>query len=166
MSSQVRKPIPPVKISRPKTMVTKGCTIGFGIGIAILYCEYCRVVEAMNHRFLFSLAVMIAVGIGIQNIPEGSSVAFPLYSMGYSKTKSFLTSTIVGFLEVPAGIIAYLIGLNYVFILPYMLSFSAGIMLSVAICDLMPEAIDKDKKLSNIFFFVGFILMMLLDLML
>ena len=46
-----------------KTMVTKGCTIGFGIGIAILYCEYCRVVEAMNHRFLFSLAVMIAVGI-------------------------------------------------------------------------------------------------------
>lgn len=136
--------------------IPEGMCIGFAFASATLF----------NTQQAFMQAVMIAIGIGIQNIPEGSSVAFPLYSMGYSKTKSFLTSTLVGFLEVPAGIIAYLIGLNYVFILPYMLSFSAGIMLSVAICDLMPEAIDKDKKLSNIFFFVGFILMMLLDLML
>lgn len=134
--------------------IPEGMCVGFAFASASIF--------ATSSAFL--QAVMIAVGIGIQNIPEGSSVSFPLYSSGYSKIKAFLISSLVGFLEVPAGIIAYLIGLNYVVILPYMLSFSAGIMISVAVLDLLPEAVDKNKPLANICFFVGFLLMMILDL--
>ncbi len=109
-------------------------------------------------------AIMIAVGIGIQNFPEGSSVAFPMYSLGYSKPKSFLLSALVGFVEIPAAVISYLIGLNYLVLLPFMLSFSAAIMISVSVCDLMPEAISKNKKMAHLSFFLGFVLMMVLDL--
>lgn len=134
--------------------VPEGMCVGFAFACANLFC---------NSSALAS-AIMIAVGIGIQNIPEGSSVAYPLYSMGKTKTKSFLVSVLVAFVEVPSAIIAYLIGLNYIILLPYMLAFSASIMLSVAICDLMPEAVPKNKRLAHLFFFVGFILMTLLDL--
>ena len=76
--------------------IPEGMCIGFAFASASLF----------GTQVVFMQAVMIAVGIGIQNIPEGSSVSFPLYSMGYSKTKAFLISVLVGFLEVPAGIIA------------------------------------------------------------
>ena len=109
-------------------------------------------------------ACLIALGIGIQNIPEGSSVAFPLYSLGYSRKKSFATAVLVGAVEIPAGIIAYLLGLNFLFLLPYMLSFASGIMLLVAISELVPEALSKNKKVAIISFCAGFLLMMTLDL--
>ncbi len=134
--------------------IPEGMCVGFAFASASIF----------GQSSAFLQAVMIAVGIGVQNLPEGSSVAFPLYSSGYSKTKSFLISMLVGFIEVPAGVIAYIIGLKYVFLLPYMLTFSAGIMMSVAICDLMPEAITKNKKLAHFSFFLGFVIMMLLDL--
>lgn len=112
----------------------------------------------------FMSACLIALGIGIQNIPEGSSVAFPLYSLGYSRKKSFATAVLVGAVEIPAGIIAYLLGLNFLFLLPYMLSFASGIMLLVAISELVPEALSKNKKVAIISFCAGFLLMMTLDL--
>lgn len=134
--------------------IPEGMCVGFAFASASVFG---------THSALMS-AISIAIGIGIQNFPEGSSVAYPLYSIGYSKTKAFLTSALVGFIEVPAGILAYLIGLKYVFLLPYMLAFSAGIMMSVAVCDLLPEAVSKNKKLTQLSFFLGFSLMMILDL--
>lgn len=134
--------------------IPEGMCVGFAFASASI----------LGTEVAFMQAVMIAVGIGIQNFPEGSSVAFPLFSIGYKKSKAFLISVLVGFIEVPAGVIAYLIGLNYVFLLPYMLTFSAGIMICVAVCDLMPESVSKNKKLAQISFFVGFVFMMLLDL--
>ena len=134
--------------------IPEGMCVGFAFASACVF----------NTSASFAQAVMIAIGIGLQNIPEGSSVALPLYSLGYSKKKAFFTSALVAFVEVPAGIIAFLIGLNYVFLLPYMLSFSAGIMLIVAICNLMPEAISKNAKLANVSFFIGFLIMTILDL--
>ncbi len=136
--------------------IPEGMCVGFAFASASVF----------GGNVAFMSAIMIAVGIGIQNIPEGSSVSFPLYSYGYSKKRAFLTSVLVGFIEVPSGVIAYLLGLNFVFLLPYMLAFSAGIMISVAICDLMPEATSKHKNLAHASFFVGFILMMFLDLLL
>lgn len=109
-------------------------------------------------------AIIIALGIGIQNIPEGSSVSFPLYSVGYSKKRAFFSSAVVAFVEVPSAIIAYFIGLNFVVVLPYMLSFAAAAMIATAMLDLMPEAISKSRKCALISLFLGFIIMMTLDL--
>lgn len=134
--------------------IPEGMCVGFAFASASI----------MGTQNAFMSAIMIALGIGIQNIPEGSSVAYPLYSSGLSKVKSFLLATIVGLIEIPAGILAYLIGLKYIVLLPYMLAFSAGVMISVAVCDLMPEAICKNKILAHTSFFIGFILMMFLDL--
>ena len=133
--------------------IPEGMCIGFAFASAI---------HLGTHTALLS-AVMIALGIGIQNIPEGSSVAFPLYSLGYSKKKAFLTALAIGFVEVPAGIIAYYLGLSYLFLLPYMLTFAAGLMLVVAVCELMPEALSKNKKVALLSFCIGFLLMMTLD---
>lgn len=134
--------------------IPEGMCVGFAFASASL----------LGTETAFLQAVMVSVGIGIQNFPEGSSVSFPLFSIGYKKSKAFLISALVAFVEVPAGIIAYLIGLNYVFLLPYMLTFSAGIMICVSVCDLLPESISKNKRLAQISFFVGFVFMMLLDL--
>jgi len=134
--------------------VPEGMCVGFAFASAAYFGTHAA----------FMSAIMIAIGIGIQNIPEGSATAFPICSIGKTKRKAFLTSMLVGFVEVPAAIIAYLIGLKFVFLLPYMLAFAAGIMINVAVCDLMPEAISKNKKHANLFFFLGFLLMMTLDL--
>ena len=109
-------------------------------------------------------AVMVAIGIGIQNAPEGSSLSFPLYANGFSKFKSFAISSLGGFIEVPSALLAFFIGLNYLSILPYMLAFSAAIMIAVASIDLMPESVSLNKYISLIGFFIGFIIMMVLDL--
>lgn len=134
--------------------IPEGMCIGFAFASASI----------LGNSASFMSAIMIAIGIGIQNIPEGSAVSFPLYSSGESKFKAFITSTWIGFLEVPAAIIAYLIGLNLVMILPFMLTFSAATMITVACSDLMPEAISNSKKCATISLIIGFILMMLLDL--
>lgn len=133
--------------------IPEGMCIGFAFASAM----------HLGTHAAFMSAVMIALGIGIQNIPEGSSVAFPLYSLGYSKKKAFFTALIVGCVEVPACIIAYFLGLEFMFLLPYMLTFAAGLMLVVAVCELIPEAISKNKKIAILSFCIGFLLMTTLD---
>lgn len=131
-----------------------------GICVGISFAQ----ASVMQTDASFLSAILIAIGIGIQNIPEGSSVSFPLYSLGYSKKKSFFSSVMVAFVEVPFAIIAYFMGLNFVAILPYMLSFAAAAMISTACLDLMPEAVSKNRKWAMISFFIGFIIMMTFDL--
>lgn len=118
----------------------------------------------LNTHGAFMSAVMIAVGIGIQNIPEGSSVAFPLYSKGITKTRAFLMSALVQFIEVPAGIIAYLIGTNFISVFPFMLAFSSALVMLVAVCDIFPESLSNNRKIAFISMLIGFIVMMTLDL--
>lgn len=112
----------------------------------------------------FASAVMIAIGIGVQNIPEGSAVSFPIYSMGATKKHAFLISSGVGFVEIPSALIAFLVGKTMTTILPFMLAFSGAIMIAVACLDLMPEAVKANKRWSIVCMFIGFILMMTLDL--
>jgi len=131
-----------------------------GMCVGFAFANYARILSSGS---LIS-AIMIAIGIGVQNIPEGSSVSFPLYSKGFSKKKSFLVSVLSGFVEVPFALIAYFIGLKYMFILPYMLAFSSALMIIVACCDLLPEAISNNKKWAFLSFVLGFILMMELDI--
>lgn len=109
-------------------------------------------------------AVMLAVGIGIQNFPEGMCVAFPLRANGLSRGKSFFISQLSGAVEIVSGVIGAAAVSAISGILPFALSFSAGAMLAVVCSELIPESFASDKLKATLGVVFGFALMMLLDL--
>ncbi len=109
----------------------------------------------------------MAVGIAIQNIPEGAIVSLPMRAEGASKWKSFGMGALSGVAEPIGGILIILLASIMTPILPYLLSFSAGAMLYVVIEELIPEASKGEHtNLSTIGFAIGFVLMMVLDVVL
>jgi ZIP family zinc transporter len=84
-------------------------------------------------------AIALAIGIGIQNFPEGSAVSMPLRREGMSKGKSFLLGQASGMVEPVAGVIGALFVLKMQNILPYALCFAAGAMIFVVVEELIPE---------------------------
>lgn len=109
-------------------------------------------------------AVMLAVGIGIQNFPEGMCVAFPLRANGMSRLKSFFIGQLSGMVEIVAGVIGALAVSVVQGILPWALSFSAGAMLAVVCSELIPESFSQGKIKATIGVVFGFALMMILDI--
>ena len=103
-------------------------------------------------------AFSLAIGIAIQNFPEGAIISMPLKSEGQmSRKKAFLYGTLSGAVE-PVG--AALTDP----LLPYLLSFAAGAMLYVVVEELIPEASEGEhSNLGTVGFAVGFVLMMVLD---
>lgn len=114
-------------------------------------------------------AASVAVGIGLQNFPEGAAVSIPLRREGYSRRKSFFYGQASGMVEPIAGIIGAVLVVYVETILPYALSFAAGAMILVAVHELIPEC-QKNKEVQPYFATMGIILgfatMMLLDVML
>ena len=110
-------------------------------------------------------AIALAIGVAIQNIPEGAAVSLPLYQDGYSKKKAFLYGSLSGIVEPIGGLLTALLASTVSAILPYLLSFSAGAMLFVVAGELMPESAGEDK-LGASFFIIGFLIMMALDVLL
>ena len=109
-------------------------------------------------------AVMLAVGIGIQNFPEGMCVAFPLRANGFSRGKSFFIGQLSGAVEVVAGVIGALAVQAVKGILPWALSFSAGAMLAVVCSELIPESFSQGKVKATLGVVCGFAVMMILDI--
>ena len=110
-------------------------------------------------------AISLAIGIGIQNFPEGSAISLPLRREGYSRFKSFLLGTLSGVVEPIAALIGTLLVLKIRYILPFFLSFAAGAMLYVVIKEIIPESQENQRKdLMTIFTILGFLLMMILDI--
>ena len=114
-------------------------------------------------------AVTVAVGIGLQNFPEGAAVSLPLRREGNSRTKSFLLGQASGMVEPPSGVIGALLVSRTEAVLPFMLSFAAGAMILVAVHELIPECQSERggcPYLSTMGIVCGFALMTLLDVML
>ena len=109
-------------------------------------------------------AVAVALGIAIQNVPEGAIISMPMRAAGNSKWKSFLIGSLSGAVE-PVGALAVLLLASFFMpILPYMLAFAAGAMFYVVVEELIPEASSgQHSNLSTIGFAIGFVLMMVLD---
>ena len=108
---------------------------------------------------------MIAIGIAIQNFPEGAAISLPLYSDGISKKKAFFLGQISGIVEPISSFIGAIIVMKVKYILPFLLSFAAGAMIFVVISELIPESqSNKYKNIMSLIFLIGFILMMLLDI--
>ncbi len=109
-------------------------------------------------------ALALALGIAIQNFPEGAIISMPLYSEGKSKTKSFVLGVLSGAVEPIFGGITVLIAGLVVPAMPYLLSFAAGAMLYVVVEELIPEmSAGEHSNIGVISFAIGFSLMMALD---
>lgn len=117
-----------------------------------------------NSGITLAGAIALALGIAIQNIPEGAIISMPLHSSGKGKFKSFLGGVLSGIVEPIGAIITIMLTKIVVPILPYMLSFAAGAMIYVVASELIPEAqAEKKSNLVTIGVAVGFVIMMLLD---
>ena len=114
-------------------------------------------------------AISIAVGIGLQNFPEGAAVSIPLRREGFSRKRSFLYGQASGIVEPIAGVTGALLVVYVEAILPYALAFAAGAMILVAVHELIPEC-QKNQEAHPYFatagIVLGFAAMMLLDVML
>ncbi len=109
-------------------------------------------------------AIALAIGIGIQNFPEGLAVSVPLRREGISRLKSFWYGQLSGIVEPIAGVIGAVAVIITQPILPYALSFAAGAMIFVVIEEVVPEAQrGGNTDLATMGGMVGFALMMLLD---
>ena len=120
---------------------------------------------AQNAGITMAGAFALAIGIAIQNFPEGAIISMPLKSEGVSKPKAFLYGTLSGIVEPIGAIITILLTNAVVPILPYLLSFAAGAMIYVVVEELIPESQTNQKKdLMAFFTLFGFVLMMILDI--
>ena len=109
-------------------------------------------------------ALALALGIAIQNFPEGAIVSMPLRAEGMPKGRTFLYGVLSGAVEPIASLITILAASAVVPVLPYFLAFAAGAMMYVVVEELIPEMSEgKHSNWGTVAFAVGFVLMMILD---
>lgn len=109
-------------------------------------------------------AFALAIGIAIQNFPEGAIISMPLKSEGMSKPKAFLYGTLSGIVEPIGAIITILLTNTVVPMLPYLLAFAAGAMIYVVVEELIPESqAGEHSNIGTIGVAIGFVVMMILD---
>ena len=109
-------------------------------------------------------ALALAIGIAIQNFPEGAIISMPLKSEGVSKPKAFLYGALSGIVEPISAIITILLTKAIIPILPYLLSFAAGAMIYVVVEELIPESqAGEHSNIGTIGVAIGFVIMMILD---
>jgi ZIP family zinc transporter len=110
-------------------------------------------------------AIALAIGIGLQNFPEGAAVSLPLRREGMNRAKSFLMGQASGFVEPIAGVIGAAFVLYMQDILPYALCFAAGAMIFVVTEELIPESQRNQATIDIVTMatMAGFSVMMLLD---
>lgn len=112
-------------------------------------------------------AIGLAIGIGIQNFPEGAAVSIPLRQEGLSRNKAFFYGQASGLVEPIAGVLGAILVTSISTILPYALAFAAGAMIYVVVEELIPEAqqkiTSKGAHYATFGLMLGFIVMMVLD---
>ena len=112
-------------------------------------------------------AMALAVGMAIQNFPEGAIVSMPLRNEGNSRLKSFALGALSGIVEPVAMLVTIILTDSIIPLLPYVLGFAAGAMMYVVVEELIPETQEGEhSNLGTIGFAIGFILMMVLDVVL
>lgn len=106
----------------------------------------------------------MSLGIAIQNVPEGAIISMPMRAEGNTRWRSFLIGSLSGAVEPLGGLAVVMLASVLVPVLPYMLAFAAGAMFYVVVEELIPDAsTGKHSNLSTIGFAMGFVLMMVLD---
>ena len=112
-------------------------------------------------------AMATAIGIAVQNVPEGAIISMPMRAAGNSRWRSFLFGSLSGIVEPVGALLVILLASLMTPILPYFLAFAAGAMIYVVVEELIPEASEgQHSNIGTIGFAVGFVLMMVLDVVL
>ena len=131
-----------------------------GLAVGVLFGG----VEAGIPEATIGGAVALALGIGIQNFPEGIAVSMPLRRQGVSRFKSFWYGQMSAIVEPIAAVIGALMVTFFTPILPYALAFAAGAMIFVVVEEVIPETQrDQYTDIATLGFIAGFIIMMTLD---
>ncbi len=132
--------------------IPEGLSVGFAIGTAIA------------SKTATLPALMFAVGIALQNFPEGLATAIPLNNYLKNRKKSFFWAFLSGIVEPIFAIIGYFLASSLVSLLPWLLAFSAGAMIYVIIEELLPDMHSSPSKWGIWMFLIGFVVMMILDI--
>ena len=121
--------------------------------------------HAGNDPALYASAMALAIGIGIQNFPEGAAISLPLRQEGLSAGKSFLYGSLSGIVEPIFGILVVLAAGTIQPLMPWLLSFAAGAMMYVVVEELIPEAhLGEHSHTGTLGVLSGFLVMMVLDI--
>ena len=131
-----------------------------GMAVGVVYAGYL----AGNAQISAAGALALALGIAIQNLPEGAIISMPLRAEGMSKGRAFVSGVLSGIVEPMGAALTILAATAIVPALPYLLSFAAGAMLYVVVEELIPEMSQgRHSNLGTVFFAAGFSVMMVLD---
>lgn len=135
--------------------IPEGMAVGVAFGSVIYNLDGATLAAAWT----------LALGIGLQNFPEGTAVSMPLRREGFSRNKAFFLGQLSGIVEPIAGVIGALLVIRVRILLPFLLSFAAGAMIYVVVEELIPESqTNKKKDLMALFTLIGFSIMMILDI--
>lgn len=133
--------------------IPEGLSVGFAIGTAVV----------SGSPLL--IALMFAVGIALQNFPEGLATALPIYNCIHKKGRAAFWGIVSGAVEPIFAVAGYFLSAYVSCLLPWLLAFSAGAMIYVIVEEMIPEIHMENKKPIGTWAFVlGFVLMMLLDI--
>ena len=131
---------------------------GLAVGVAFGSLSYNLTSSVLVSAFIF------AIGIAVQNFPEGAAVSLPLRREGFTRKSAFFYGQLSGFVEPISGVIGAILVLKISSILPFFLCFAAGAMVYVVVKELIPESqLNNNKNMITVFTLIGFLFMMLLD---
>lgn len=137
--------------------IPEGLAVGVAFGAAT---------NASDPKAATLAAISVALGIGIQNFPEGAAVSIPLRQEGLSRRKAFWYGQASGVVEPIAGVLGALLVTRVSLLLPYALAFAAGAMIYVVVEELIPEAqqtLSSRRHFAVFGVMLGFMIMMILD---
>ncbi|MGI6721014.1 MAG: ZIP family metal transporter [Anaerovoracaceae bacterium] len=131
-----------------------------GMAVGVVYAGW--IYGSSNISYLGALA--LAIGIAIQNFPEGAIISMPLHAAGMGKFRTFLAGVGSGVVEPLGALLTLLFASAVIPMMPYLLSFAAGAMIFVVVEELIPEMSQgKHSNKATLSFAGGFLLMMVLD---
>jgi len=132
---------------------------GMAVGLSFAMSE-----GSATEWMTYASAAALALGIGIQNFPEGAAISLPLKQEGMVSGKAFLYGALSGVVEPIFGILTVLVAALALPLMPWLLSFAAGAMMYVVVEELIPECGGDDSKSGTLGAMTGFVLMMVLDI--
>lgn len=134
-----------------------------GMAVGALYAG----AMAEDAEITVAAALVLSLGIAIQNFPEGAIISIPLHGEGMKKSKAFTYGMLSGIVEPLAAVATILVAKIVVPVLPYMLGFAAGAMIYVVVEELIPEMSEGEHShLGTFMFMIGFTAMMVMDVVL
>ncbi|MCL2066448.1 MAG: ZIP family metal transporter [Treponema sp.] len=154
----------PKSLSKRTTLLMSAVTLhnipeGMAVGLA-----FALAAQHGNDPAMYASATALALGIGIQNFPEGAAISLPMRQEGISSARAFWLGCMSGAVEPVFGFLTFLLALWIAPAMPWLLSFAAGAMMYVVVEELIPEAhLSEHTHAGTLGVMAGFLVMMVLD---